>query len=129
MANLNSPSVLLEERAIKALNSNASTIYIFAQAIKRVLIHEKRHFDGDIHELLANKAGVTKGCGCDYCTALYNYRAAKLDLHRKKRSFEKLYDVLNAVDIEEFERVIAYLGNQAKEKRAIKNKFKKELCL
>lgn len=111
------------------LKSQANTDYIFAEAIKRVLIEDANNFDIDLHKVLEDKTGITIGCGCTYCLALKDYRNAKLNWHRTKKMFEKVFDTLIDEDESWYRTRIIFLEKQSKNARILKNKYKKELNL
>lgn len=51
-------------------------------------------FDTSRHTSLVND-GHNKGCGCSLCIAKYEYVTSKIVLHRTKRKYDILGDVLS----------------------------------
>lgn len=56
---------------------------------------EGDRFNPNIHLQCNNRHSAPRstGCNCAYCRTRHTYAKMKLDLHRKKRSFERFYDI------------------------------------
>jgi len=86
---------LINDRAAEIISENKEELLpLIKKAMdegKRVvIIRNKYRFQLNFHVQANNKdaAPYSIGCGCAYCVARHNYSKAKLDLHRKKRSFD-----------------------------------------
>lgn len=59
-----------------------------------VTVRNKYNFKSNLHVQCnnSNTAPTNIGCGCEYCLARHNYSKAKLELHRKTKSFDRFAD-------------------------------------
>jgi hypothetical protein len=63
-------------------------------------------FNLELH-LRANNNGHTSGCGCKFCLSRAKYTSFKLDIHRRKRAFERNNcDYFTVVSEDEINRMV-----------------------
>lgn len=90
---------LINDRAAEIISENkVELLPLIKRAVEEgkrvVVIRTKYHFSLNLHVQVNNRdtAPYSTGCGCAYCVARHNYAKAKLELHRKTRSFDNFMD-------------------------------------
>lgn len=75
----------IELNACKKADMNSREV--IARALISLLFEDSVNYETTYHAIKSDKTGLTLGCGCAYCQALYKYAGLKRLQHRiKKRS-------------------------------------------